>query len=118
MTAHTSRDSLKFELPNMLSYHTTWDDADYAPQLPLPRRGPFARLVDALGAGLQTALARRTESSELAAMSDSELADIGINRNDVSRLFDPELAHEYKSRRGLSAGHRPCAEAPGRFARH
>ena len=98
MTAHASRDSLKFELPNMLSYHSTWDDADYEPQLPSPRRGPFARLAEALDARLRTARAKRAAASELAAMSDRELADIGINRCDMDRLFDPKFAHELASR--------------------
>ena len=45
MTAQTSRQSLHFQLPKMLSYHTTWADADYEPQLPARRRSVPTRLL-------------------------------------------------------------------------
>jgi uncharacterized protein YjiS (DUF1127 family) len=35
---------------------------------------------------------------ELDSMTDRELADIGINRYDVGRIFDPEFACEYRGR--------------------
>jgi uncharacterized protein YjiS (DUF1127 family) len=109
MSVHTPKSSLKFELPDMLSYHTTWDDADYPPQLPPSRRGLFARVIEALGRHCQTALARRAATNELAMMSDCELADIGINRCHVDRLFDPEFAHEYQQRGGLPWKSNPMA---------
>ncbi len=49
------------------------------------RRGrPFARLVAALRVRLRAAHARRATARELSAMSDGELADIGICRCDVN----------------------------------
>jgi uncharacterized protein YjiS (DUF1127 family) len=96
MTAHTSRLHLNFELPKMLSYHATWDDADYEPQFPLQRRGPFTRLVAALSARLKVARARRAASSEMAAMSDREFADMGITRCDVTRVLDPEFLPDHQ----------------------
>ena len=103
MTAHPSKDSCKFELPNMLSYRITWEDADYAPQLPSPRRGPLARVVAALGARLRRARARHADATNLAVMSDGELADMSISRSDVHRLFDSRFAEEYRWR-GTSHG--------------
>jgi uncharacterized protein YjiS (DUF1127 family) len=88
MTSQTSRHGLNFEPPKMLSYHSTWDDADYEPQFPQRRPGPFTRIVAALGARLQAARARRAEISQLAAMSDREVADMGITRCDVARVLD------------------------------
>ena len=78
MTAQTSRQSLRFELPNMLSYHATWDDADYEPQLPAPRRSVPAhllffagtRLAAFVGARVQAARARRMAASEMVALPD------------------------------------------------
>jgi len=96
MTAHNSQDSLKFALPNMLSYHTTWDDADYEPQFPRRRSHPFARLVATLGVRLRAARARRAAASELIGMSDGELADIGISRCDVNRVLGPEFVPDYQ----------------------
>jgi uncharacterized protein YjiS (DUF1127 family) len=95
MTAHTSRHHLKFEPPKMLSYHATWDDADYEPAVPLRRRGPFTRLVAALIARLKVARARRAASSEMAAMSDREFADMGITRCDVTRVLDPAFLPDH-----------------------
>jgi len=97
MTAQTSRQSLHFERSKMLSYHATWDDADYEPQLPAPRRSVPARLLILagtrlaafVGAGVQAAQARRMAVSEMAAMSDRDFADIGITRCDTARVLDP-----------------------------
>ena len=49
MTAQTSRQSLCCGQPQMLSYHATWDDADYEPQFPAPRQGVLIRLVSFAG---------------------------------------------------------------------
>jgi uncharacterized protein YjiS (DUF1127 family) len=95
MTAHTSSDRLNIEPPKMLSYHATWDDADYEPQFPARRRVPFVRLVAMLCARWQAARERQAVSRELAAMSAGELADMGITRHDLSRLFDPQHAPEF-----------------------
>ena len=97
MTAQISRQNLHFELPKMLSYHATWDDADYEPQLPARRRAVLTRLVafvgtrvaTFVGARVQAARARRMAASEMAAMSDREFADMGITRCDTIRVLDP-----------------------------
>ena len=97
MTAQTSRESLNFEQPKMLSYHVTWDDADYEPQFPTPRRGVLTRLVAFagtrlaafVGARLPAARARRVAAGQMAAMSDREFADMGISRCDAIRVLDP-----------------------------
>jgi uncharacterized protein YjiS (DUF1127 family) len=44
------------------------------------------------------ARARRIATRELAAMFGSELGDMGITRLDVSRLFEPRLVAEFRSR--------------------
>ena len=100
MTAQTSRQSLRFELPKMLSYHTTWADADYEPQLPARRRSvPIHLLVLAgtrigafVGTRLRATRARRVAVTEMVAMSDREFADMGITRCDTVRVLDPAFA--------------------------
>ena len=96
MTAHTSRHHLNLEPPKMLSYHATWDDADYEPQVPLRRRGPVTRLVAALIARLKVVSSQRAASSEMAAMSDREFADMGITRCDVTRVLDAEFVPDHQ----------------------
>jgi uncharacterized protein YjiS (DUF1127 family) len=97
MTAQTSTQSLHFEQPKMMSYHATWDDADYEPRFPAPRRSVATRLLffvgtrlaAFVGARVQAARARRMAASEMMPMSDREFADIGITRCDTARVLDP-----------------------------
>ena len=97
MTAQTSRQSLHFELSQMLSYHATWDDADYEPQFRAPRWSAPAhllffagtRLAAFVGARVQAARARRMAASAMVTMSDREFADMGITRCDTTRVLDP-----------------------------
>lgn len=64
--------------------------------------GLFGRMLEALAAvRVRAARTRRAETSALAAMSNSDLADMGITRHDLSRLFDPHLAPEFQSRGAL-----------------
>jgi len=58
-------------------------------------------LLTAFAAHRQAARARRVATRELAAMSECELGDMGITRHDVSRLFEPCLAPEFRSRGGV-----------------
>jgi len=103
-TAYSARGGLKFRLPNMLAWHATCDAGD-APRLSATHRRPFARFVEALGDRLRAAQVRSAATGELAAMSNCELADMGIVRSDVSRLFDAEFLREFRLRGGLPAGH-------------
>ena len=97
MTAQTCRHSLSFEQPKMLSYHATWDDADYEPQFPAPRRGVLTLLAAFAGtrvaafvrARWEAVRARRMAAGEMVVMSDREFADMGITRCDVVRVLDP-----------------------------
>jgi uncharacterized protein YjiS (DUF1127 family) len=57
-------------------------------------------LIIAVCRSWQTAQVQRVAARELAAMSVCELSDIGITRLDVSRLFEPRLAPEFRSRGG------------------
>jgi uncharacterized protein YjiS (DUF1127 family) len=42
---------------------------------------------------------RRRAILKLQAMSDRDLADIGLGRGDIPRVFDPEFARERNARR-------------------
>jgi len=58
-------------------------------------------LLTAFAAHWQAARVRRVARRELAAMSVCELSDMGITRLDVSRLFEPRLLPEFRSRGGV-----------------
>ena len=98
MSAQTSKQAMAFQLPEMLSYHSTWDDADYEPVLPPRRPGWTRRLAASVWRALTAAPRRVAVLRELDSMTDRELADIGINRYDVGRIFDPEFVREHSGR--------------------
>jgi len=50
----------------------------------------FRAAIDSLLARIQ----RHSVISELNTLSDRELADIGLNRNDLGRVFDPRFIHD------------------------
>src|SRR5690242_6754755 len=97
MTAYTLKTELGFKLPEMLSYHSTWDDADYEPVLP-PRRPGLRQRLAALGESYRRRRQCRAAMSELSDMSDRELADIGITRYDIPRVCTQEFAREHAER--------------------
>jgi uncharacterized protein YjiS (DUF1127 family) len=98
MTASINKNEFSFKLPDMLSYHSTWDDADYEPTLPTRRASWFLRAV-AAPMRLVTKLAERHRvMNELARLSDRELADLGMSRYDIPRVFDPSFAVEHAER--------------------
>lgn len=98
MTAHISKDRMTFVLPEMQSYHSTWDDADYAPQTPAPHRSVLRRLAHGVAEYVRVMHERHVARAELETMTDRELADMGINRFDVNRLFDEDFIEEHASR--------------------
>lgn len=97
MSIHSSRQALAFKLPEMLSYHSTWDDADYEPVQPPHKRTLFERL-SGLSRGLAVLSQRMSVRNELYSMTDRELADIGLNRYEVERVFDPDFARDHANR--------------------
>ncbi|HWA80766.1 MAG TPA: DUF1127 domain-containing protein [Acetobacteraceae bacterium] len=64
------------------------------------RSGGVGRLFAAIGAGIREHLRRQRVMSELSRLSDRELADIGITRNDIGQIFTPEFAAQRRLERG------------------
>ena len=98
MNASIKKNEFSFKLPEMLSYHSTWDDSDYAPVLPRRRQSWVARAASAPVRWAAAYAERRRVMNELAQMSDRELADLGISRYDIPRVFDPAFAAERYAR--------------------
>lgn len=80
MTAHVSKEQLGLMLPGTMSHYFR-DEPEY---LEAPRPGLLARLCTAMFGWIS----RRTELEEVASLSDAQLADIGISRNEVPLVFD------------------------------
>jgi len=98
MTAHIKKNEFNFKLPEMLSYHSTWDDADYAPVLPPRREGWVARAAGTAKTWLTHMAERRRVMNELSALPDRDLADLGLTRYDIQRVFDKDFAAEHAAR--------------------
>ena len=98
MNASINNNSFAFKLPEMLSYHSTWDDADYEPVLPRRQPSWLARLAVAPVRWASAYAERRRVMNELAQMSDRELSDLGISSYDIPRVFDPKFAAEHNAR--------------------
>jgi uncharacterized protein YjiS (DUF1127 family) len=98
MNASINTNEFAFKLPEMLSYHSTWEDADYEPTLPRRHPGWIAALAVAVVRGLRAYAERRRVMRELQEMSDHELADLGLSRYDIPRVFDPAFALERDGR--------------------
>ncbi len=98
MTAHINKNEFHFKLPEMLSYHSTWDDADYAPVLPPRRESWVARAAGTTKRWLIGMAERRRVINELAALSDRDLSDLGLSRYDIPRVFDSDFAAEHGAR--------------------
>ena len=89
MNAHVSNTDLTYVVPSALS------SAGATPYA-APRRGVLAWLAD-LGQWLSEMPRRRAVLTELSGLSDHELADIGLSRADLPRVFDPEFAQLRRS---------------------
>ena len=82
MTAQFAKDQMSFLASDSISEA---DPAVFAPS----EQATFADRVRAVGAWVSRALQRRAVMNELSALSDHELADIGLARSDIPRVFDP-----------------------------
>ena len=98
MTAYNRKDEFRFKLPEMLSYHSTWEDADYEPVLPARRESWLVRAAVAVKDRVTRVMERQRVIRELEAMSDRDLADLGLTRYDIPRVFEPEFAKEHALR--------------------
>ncbi len=87
MNAHVSKEQIALLMPNSLSHYADEPRFDDASR----EGGIFARIA----AGLSWIInlpRRQAVLAELAQLSDHELTDIGLNRNELSRVFDPSFA--------------------------
>ena len=90
MNASTAKDQLTFTLGNV-SYIGPEFDIDANPVVKPEKQGWLAAVLARVAACGR----RREVMAEMAMMSDRELADIGLARSDLPRVFDPAFAADH-----------------------
>jgi uncharacterized protein YjiS (DUF1127 family) len=83
MSAPIAKSQFTFELPNLTYIDTSLEEANF--RTPAPPSKP--RGLSAWMAGFRAWREKQAAIRELEMMSDRELADIGLNRSDVPRVF-------------------------------
>ena len=88
MSAPIAKTQFAFELPKLSYVDTSWEervitDAEKAERAP----SGFAHWLAGRVVAFRAWRERNAAMSELATMTDRELADIGLNRGDLSRVF-------------------------------
>ena len=97
MNAPLAKEQIALLMSDSLTYRSPvveGTDGTIADARPVPRS-----LAQRIGSFFNTLLAvrhRRAVLDELSSLSDRELADIGLNRNELSRVFDPQFAEARK----------------------
>jgi len=98
MSAQTANQNFNFQLPSLSYIDAKWEEPNLrAPAQttdPTARSGLFAQLI----AGYRAWQRERQAMTEFSAMTDYELADIGLSRADVHRVFDPTLSEDLQYR--------------------
>jgi len=98
MSAPLAKTDFVFKLATSQSYiDDAYDPTPLAAAQPAPR-GLLRQIGDGLaylGQSVKTWAARQATMSELGAMSDRELADIGLSRGDLPRVFDAEFVADH-----------------------
>jgi uncharacterized protein YjiS (DUF1127 family) len=101
MSAHTADSQFSFRLPSLSYIDAKWEE----PSLNTPEAASSAVRNTGVAAWLSRQIGavitwrRNSEAAlELSAMSDYELADIGLNRSDLSRVFKPNFSQDLYQR--------------------
>ncbi len=97
MTTHRlSPDANWFTTPTAISVAYSEYFGEQGTRLPRPRRrrGTFSRLLRGLADWVAAIRERQAVLDQLSAMSDRDLADIGLSRGQIHAVFDPEFLQE------------------------
>ena len=95
MSAPFTKEQFVFELPSLTYVDTHLED----PVLPPLSQGKRLRGVPAWLARFRAWREQRAALAELEMMSDRELADIGLTRSDVPRVFNDNLNADLRDRK-------------------
>lgn len=95
MNARVAKEEIALLMPTSLSHYA--DEPRLAPVQTAPSL--ISRVASVLN-WIADLPRRRSVLAELSELSDHELADIGLSRGDLSRVFDPEFAAQRARARG------------------
>lgn len=95
--AHVSKEEIALLIPNTLSHYFK-DEVDYMPKVEEEGVHLFAR-IGAMFRWIAELPQRRAVMDELSALSEHELADIGLTRSDLPHVFDPAFSEQRNSER-------------------
>ena len=95
MNAPLSKEQLARLAGGSVAYHGQYVEGLTAPVSALSREGALTRWLRSLGTRVEAYRQRRTVLNELGQLSDRELADIGLSRGQLYRVFDPEFARAH-----------------------
>jgi uncharacterized protein YjiS (DUF1127 family) len=98
MTATVSKSQLAFQLPKLSYVDASWEEPNLHTQTREERPHGFADFLAGLVASFRAWRERSAALNELSMMDDRELADIGINRSDLPRVFTAEFQKEMVAR--------------------
>ena len=105
MSAFITKDEMSLLMPHNATYRSTAEEAMRVAAEARLESGQA--LGQSLARGIVRAVAylralpqRRATMNELRGLSERELADIGLSRSDLPRVFDPAFASECGARRG------------------
>jgi uncharacterized protein YjiS (DUF1127 family) len=99
MNAPLNKSELNFVLPNSLSFAPDVEEGyRNAAEAQLAYSQTLARRFGDVLAKVVAYFRRGEVMTELSSMSDRELADIGLSRGNLTRVFDADFAQEHRSR--------------------
>ena len=105
MSAYVAKDEIAMMIPNRLSHYFT-DDPEYLVVAEPQSAGIFAKSA-AVFKWLIDLPRRRMVMDELSSLSDHELADIGLSRSELTRVFEPSFAAQRNAGADAMATLRP-----------
>ena len=101
MTAPIAKSNLAFELPRQTYINVRLEEPNlFAPSADQDKPGLLGWIA-ARVTGYVEWNRQRTQAAELKGMTDRELADIGLNRGDIDRVFSASFDKDMRQARAL-----------------
>jgi uncharacterized protein YjiS (DUF1127 family) len=94
------KEGIALRLPSQITYYSAGEEAArVAADARFGSSVGLGRMVARVMAGIAEMRRRRAVLSELNSLSDRELADIGVSRSDLGRVFEPGVdSRDYRPR--------------------
>jgi len=102
MSAPIAKSQMAFELPKLSYIDTSWEEPAVNPAADTVRAGGIVAWIAARASDVRTWRAKSQSRAELAQLTDRELADVGLNRGDLDRMFDDRFNWDLRERAPLS----------------